>query len=70
MARRTQGTLTLAINLGGKVLYLGQASLDAVRSGRVPLTLVNNAFLQSVDPELGFGWQLERVRSPFMKSLP
>jgi TRAP-type transport system periplasmic protein len=54
VARRTQGTLTLAINPGGKVLYPGQASLDAVRSGRVPLTFVNSAFLQSVDPELGF----------------
>jgi hypothetical protein len=45
--------LTLAINPGGKVLYRGQASLDAVRS-RVPLTFVNSAFLQSIDAELGF----------------
>jgi C4-dicarboxylate-binding protein DctP len=54
VARRTQGTLTVAINPGGKVLYPGQASLDAVRSGRVPLTFVNSAFLQSIDVELGF----------------
>ena len=31
VARRTQGMLTIAINPGGKVLYPGQASLDAVR---------------------------------------
>ena len=54
VARRTQGMLTIAINPGGKVLYPGQASLDIVRSGRVPLTFVNSAFLQSVDAELGF----------------
>src|SRR5262245_28126346 len=53
VARHTQGTLTIAINPGGKILYPGQASLDAVRSGRVPLTFVNSAFLQSVDPQLG-----------------
>src|SRR3954462_6277021 len=53
VARRTQGMLSIAINPGGKVLYPGQASLDAVRSGRVPLTFVNSAFLQSVDPDLG-----------------
>lgn len=46
--------LTIAINPGGKILYPGQASLDAVRSGRVPLTFVNSAFLQSIDPSLGF----------------
>lgn len=54
VARRTQGMLSIAINPGGKVLYPGQASLDAVRSGHVPLTFVNSAFLQSIDPELGF----------------
>ena len=54
VARRTQGMLSIAINPGGKVLYPGQASLDAVRSGRVPLTFVNSAFLQSIDPDLGF----------------
>jgi TRAP-type C4-dicarboxylate transport system substrate-binding protein len=54
VARRTQGMLSIAINPGGKVLYPGQASLDAVRTGRVPLTFVNSAFLQSIDPELGF----------------
>jgi TRAP-type C4-dicarboxylate transport system substrate-binding protein len=54
VARRTQGSLTIAINPGGKVLYPGQASLDAVRSRTVPLTFVNSAFLQSVDPDLGF----------------
>ena len=54
VARRTQGMLSIAINPGGQVLYPGQASLDAVRSGRVPLTFVNSAFLQSVDPDLGF----------------
>jgi C4-dicarboxylate-binding protein DctP len=53
VARRTQGTLSIAINPGGKVLYPGQASLEAVRSGRVPLTFVNSAFLQSIDPDLG-----------------
>lgn len=54
VARRTQGMLAIAINPGGKVLYPGQASLDAVRSGKVPLTFVNSAFLQSIDPALGF----------------
>ena len=54
VARRTQGELTLAINPGGKVLYPGQASLDVVRAGHVPLTFVNSAFLQSVDADLGF----------------
>jgi len=54
VARRTNGLLTVAINPGGKVLYPGQASLDAVRSGRVPLTFINSAFLQSIDPDLGF----------------
>src|SRR5882672_1905711 len=54
VARRTQGTLTIAINPGGKVLYPGQASLDAVRNKTVPLTFVNSAFLQSIDPDLGF----------------
>src|SRR5262245_24465780 len=53
VAKRTQGTLTIAINPGGKVLYPGQASLDAVRVRAVPLTFVNSAFLQSVDPDLG-----------------
>ena len=54
VAKRTQGTLTIAINPGGKVLYPGQASLDAVRNKSVPLTFVNSAFLQSIDPDLGF----------------
>src|SRR5262252_8959693 len=53
VAKRTQGTLTIAINPGGKILYAGQASLDAVRIRAVPLTFVNSAFLQSIDPELG-----------------
>jgi len=53
VARRTQGALTIAINPGGKILYPGQASLDAVRNKTVPLTFVNSAFLQSVDPDLG-----------------
>jgi C4-dicarboxylate-binding protein DctP len=54
VARRTQGTLTLAINPGGKVLYPGQASLDAVRNKTVPLAFINSAFLQSIGPDLGF----------------
>jgi C4-dicarboxylate-binding protein DctP len=54
VARRTQGTLTIAINPGGKVLYPGQASLDAVRNKTVPLVFINSAFLQSIDPDLGF----------------
>jgi TRAP-type C4-dicarboxylate transport system substrate-binding protein len=54
VAKRTQGTLTIAVNPGGKVLYPGQASLDAVRNKTVPLTFVNSAFLQSIDPDLGF----------------
>jgi C4-dicarboxylate-binding protein DctP len=54
VAKRTQGTLTIAINPGGKVLYPGQASLDAVRNKSVPLTFINSAFLQSIDPDLGF----------------
>jgi C4-dicarboxylate-binding protein DctP len=36
------------------VLYPGQASLDAVRNKTVPLIFVNSAFLQSIDPDLGF----------------
>ena len=54
VARRTRGMLTIAINPGGKVRFPGQASLDEVRSKRVPLTFVNSAFLQSIDPDLGF----------------
>jgi TRAP-type C4-dicarboxylate transport system substrate-binding protein len=54
VAKKTNGLLTIAINPGGKILYPGQASLDAVRSGRVPLTFVNSAFLQSIHPSLGF----------------
>jgi TRAP-type C4-dicarboxylate transport system substrate-binding protein len=54
VASRTSGMLTIAMNPGGKILYPGQASLDAVRSGRVPLTFVNSAFLQSIHPGLGF----------------
>jgi TRAP-type C4-dicarboxylate transport system substrate-binding protein len=53
VARRTQGTLSIAINPGGKILYPGQASLAAVQNKKVPLTFVNSAFLQSIDPELG-----------------
>jgi TRAP-type C4-dicarboxylate transport system substrate-binding protein len=54
VVERTNGLLTISINPGGKVLYPGQASLDAVRSGQVPLAFVNSAFLQSVHPSLGF----------------
>jgi TRAP-type C4-dicarboxylate transport system substrate-binding protein len=54
VAKKTSGMLTIAMNPGGKILYPGQASLDAVRSGRVPLTFVNSAFLQSIHPSLGF----------------
>ena len=54
VARRTQGTLTIAINPGGKVLYPGQASLDAVRNKTVPLAFINSAFLQAIDADLGF----------------
>jgi C4-dicarboxylate-binding protein DctP len=54
VAKRTQGTLTIAINPGGKVLYPGQASLDAVRNKAVPLAFINSAFLQSIDADLGF----------------
>jgi TRAP-type C4-dicarboxylate transport system substrate-binding protein len=54
VARRTRGNLTVAINPGGKVLHPGQASLDAVRAGAVPLTFVNSAFLQSIAEDLGF----------------
>src|SRR5262245_2538671 len=53
VAKRTQGSLTIAINPGGKILYPGQASLDAVRVKAVPLTFVNSAFLQAIDPDLG-----------------
>ena len=53
VAKRTQGTLTIAINPGGKVLYPGQASLDAVRNKTVPLAFINSAFLQSIDADLG-----------------
>jgi len=54
VAKRTQGTLTIAINPGGKVLYPGQASLDAVRNKTVPLAFINSAFLQAIDADLGF----------------
>ncbi len=54
VVERTSGLLTILINPGGKILYPGQASLDAVRSGEVPLAFVNSAFLQSIDPRLGF----------------
>ena len=54
LAKKTNGLLTIAINPGGQVLYPGQASLDAVRSGKAPLTFVNSAFLQSINPSLGF----------------
>jgi C4-dicarboxylate-binding protein DctP len=54
VAKRTQGTLTIAINPGGRVLYPGQASLDAVRNKTVPLAFINSAFLQTIDPDLGF----------------
>src|SRR6267143_5806349 len=54
VAKRTQGTLTIAMNPGGKVLYPGQASLDAVRNKTVPLAFINSAFLQSIDADLGF----------------
>jgi C4-dicarboxylate-binding protein DctP len=54
VAKRTQGTLTIAINPGGRVRYPGQASLDAVQTQVVPLTFVNSAFLQAIDPDLGF----------------
>src|SRR5258708_13645233 len=54
VARRTQGVLSIAINPGGKGLYPGQAPLDAGRSRRVPVTFVKSAFLQSIDPDLGF----------------
>jgi TRAP-type C4-dicarboxylate transport system substrate-binding protein len=53
VAKRTQGTLSIAINPGGKIVYPGQASLDAVRAKAVPLTFVNSAFLQTIDPDLG-----------------
>src|SRR5712692_10418393 len=66
VARRTQGTLTIAINPGGKVLYPGQASLDAVRNKTVPLTFVNSAFLQSIDPDLGFLTLPSTVPDQFM----
>jgi len=54
VAKRTQGTLTIAINPGGKVLYPGQASLEAVRNKSVPLAFINSAFLQFIDADLGF----------------
>ena len=54
VVKRTNGLLTISINPGGKVLYPGQASLDAVRSGQAPLTFVNSAFLQAINPNLGF----------------
>jgi len=54
VAKRTQGTLTIAINPGGKVLYPGQASLDSVRNKTVPLAFINSAFLQAIDADLGF----------------
>jgi len=54
VARRTRGMLVIAINPGGRVLFPGLASLEEVRAKRVPLTFVNSAFLQSIDPDLGF----------------
>src|SRR5262249_26689814 len=53
VARRTQGMLALAINPGGKVLFPRPASLDPVRSGKVPPTVANSAVLQSTARALG-----------------
>jgi len=68
VARRTQGMLTLAINPGGKVLYPGRASLDAVRSGRVPLTFVNSASCSPSKPHwIAHTWLQVRL-SRWMRS--
>ena len=51
---KESGGLTIAINPGGKIIYPGKKSLDAVITKKVPLTLVNTALLSSMDPRLGF----------------
>ncbi len=53
-ANRSAGALRIAINPGGKILYPGKASLEAVRSGKAPLALINSAHLESVNPRIGF----------------
>jgi len=53
-ANKTNGSLRIAINPGGKILYPGKSSLEAVRSGKVPLTLVNSVHVAAVNPRIGF----------------
>jgi len=65
-AKKTGGSLRIAINPGGKILYPGKSSLDAVRSGKVPLALINSAHLASVDPRVAFINQPFAVRDDAM----
>ncbi len=53
VAKRSGGTLTVAINPGGKILYPAKASLDAVISGKAHMALVNTSHLESIDPRIG-----------------
>ena len=62
VAKRSGGALTVTINPGGKILYPGRASLDAVRSGKAHLALINTAHLESIDPRIGL------VNQPFTLS--
>lgn len=52
-AKRTSGALKVTINPGGKILYPGKASLEAVLTKRVPLALINSAHLESINPRIG-----------------
>jgi TRAP-type C4-dicarboxylate transport system substrate-binding protein len=53
-AKKTKGSLRIVINPGGRILYPGKSSLDAVRSGKVPLTLVNSVHVAAISPSIGF----------------
>ena len=52
--KKSNGELKITPNPGGKALYLGKASLEAVRDKKAPLALLNSSHLQSVDSRLGF----------------
>jgi TRAP-type C4-dicarboxylate transport system substrate-binding protein len=65
-AEKTNGSLRIVINPGGRILYPGKSSLDAMRSGKVPLALLNSAHLASIDPRIGFINQPFAVRDDVM----
>ena len=53
VARRTGDVLKVTINPGGKILYNGKASLDAVLTKKAPVALINSAHLESINPRIG-----------------